>query len=101
MSLYLDHKRALGKRLEKTEPTLRLLDNHLAKQGIGDLSQITAAHLEGFINSRPRRLARSYNELLGMVRRLFDWLVRQEKLAASPLRCEPRRVQPGRRPFLF
>jgi integrase len=101
ISLYLAHKRALGKRLEKTEPTLRLLDDHLAEQGIGDLSQITAAHLEGFLNSRPRRSARSYNELLGMVRRLFDWLVRQEKLAASPLRCLPRRAPPGRRPFLF
>ncbi len=101
LSLYLAHKRALGKRLEKTEPTLRLLDDHLAEQEIGDLSQITAAHLEGFLNSRPRRSARSYNELLGMVRRLFDWLVRQEKLAASPLQCSPRRVPSGPRPFLF
>lgn len=101
ISLYIAHKRALGKRLEKTEPTLRLLDNYLVEQGIRDLSQITAAPLEGFLNSRHRCSARSYNELLGMVRRLFDWLVRQEKLAASPLRCLPRRVSPGRRPFLF
>jgi integrase len=101
INLYLAHKRALGKRLEKAEPTLRLLDYHLAAQGIGNIGQITAAHLEGFLNSRPRRSARSYNELLGMVRRLFGWLVRHEKLAASPLQSSPRRVPPGYQPFLF
>lgn len=98
---YLAHKRALGKRLEKPESELHLLDHYLAEQGIGELGQITPAHLEGFLNSRPRRCGRSYNELLGMVRRLFDWLVNQGQLAASPLQCSPRRVPQAHRPFLF
>jgi site-specific recombinase XerD len=101
ISSYLAHKRALGKQLEKTGPMLHLLDDYLIEHGVGEFSQITPAHLEGFLNSRPRRSARSYNELLGMMRRLFDWLVRQEKLAAPPLQCSPRRVPAGRRPFLF
>lgn len=101
ISLYLAHKRALGKRLEKTGPMLRLLDGYLVEQGVREISQICPTHLEGFLNSRPRRSARSYNELLGMVRRFFDWLVRQEKLVGSPLRCSPRRVSPARQPFLF
>lgn len=101
LSLYLAHKRALGKRLEKTGPMLRLLDNYLVEQGVLEISQISPSHLEGFLNSRPRRSVRSYNELLGMVRRFFDWLVRQEKLATSPFRCSPRRVSAARQPFLF
>lgn len=101
ISLYLAHKRALGKRLEKTGPMLRLLDVHLVEQDVEEISQISQAHLEGFLSSRPRRSARSYNELLGMVRRFFDWLVKQEKCVISPLRCLPRRVSAARQPFLF
>jgi len=101
LRLYLAHKRALGKRLEKTGPMLRLLDVYLVQQGVGDISQICPAHLENFLNSRPRRSARSYNELLGMVRRFFTWLVRQGKLVTSPLQCLPRRVLAARQPFLF
>jgi integrase len=101
ISLYLAHKRALGKRLEKTESELRLLEEYLVAQGVRELAQITPAHLTDFLHSRPRRSARSYNELLGIVRRLFDWLLRQEKLAASPLHCSPRRVSAARQPFLF
>jgi hypothetical protein len=55
LSIYLAHKRALGKRLEKTEPTLHWLDHYLVEQGVTGLSQITSAHLEGFLKSRPRR----------------------------------------------
>ena len=98
---YLAHKRALGKQLEKTGPMLHLLDGYLVERGVTELVQITPANLEAFVRSRPRQSPRSYNELLGMLRRLFDWLVRQEKLATSPLQCSPRRVTPGRKPFLF
>jgi len=75
ISSYLAYKRALGKQLGKTEPMLHLLDDCLIEHGVGELSQITPAYLEGFLNSRPRCSARSYNELLGMMRGLFDWLV--------------------------
>jgi site-specific recombinase XerD len=101
ITLYLAHKRALGKRMEKTESELRLLDKYLVEQRVGELDQITPVHLEGFLSSRPRRRGRSYNELLAMVRRLFDWLVSQEKLASSPLQCSTRRVSAALPPFLF
>jgi site-specific recombinase XerD len=101
ISLFLSHKRALGKRMEKTESVLRLLDKYLVEQKVEELDQITPIHLEGFLGSRLRRRGRSYNELLGIVRRLFDWLVSQEKLASSPLQCSPRRVSPALPPFLF
>jgi integrase len=101
IELYLAHKRSLGKQLIKVGAMLLLLDGHLLEQGVGTPGQITPAHIEAFVASRPRRSPRSYNVLLSALRGLFDWLVVHEMLPTSPLRCQPRRVTPGRRPFLF
>ena len=54
ISLYLSHKRALGKRMEKPESVLRLLDKYFVEQKVEDLNQISQVHLEGFLRSRPR-----------------------------------------------
>jgi len=101
IELYLAHKRSLGKQLIKVGAILHLLDDYLLGQGVPKLDQITSAHLEGFVASRPRRSSRSYNGLIGSLRGLFDWLVVHEMLPVSPLRCEPRRITPGPWPFLF
>jgi len=97
----LPHKRALGKRLEKAELVFRLLDRYLFEHGVNEPRDITPALIDGFVRSRPRHSARSYNVLLSTLRGLFDWLVRHEVLEASPLQIPPRRVTPGRIPFLF
>lgn len=101
IDLYLAHKRALGKQLIKAAAMLRVLDACLLAQGVVEVSQITAAHLEDFVASRPRQSPRSYNVLIGDLRGLFDWLVVQKILPKSPLHCASRRVTPSRRPFLF
>ena len=101
IEVYLAHKHSLGKQLTKQGAMLYLLDGYLSAQAVTNLSQITPAHIEAFVNSRVRPMPRSYNELLGALRGLFDWLVAHEVLPESPLRCEPRRVPPRRRPFLF
>jgi integrase len=49
--------------------------------------------------SRPR--PRSYNEMLGVVSRLFEWLVRQGHLPSSPVREKPRRRSAQRIPYLL
>ncbi len=98
---FLAHKRALGRCFHQEEKELRLLDRFLVDQGVETLEAVTAERLEEFLASRPRGPARSYNLLLGAVRRLFDWLVAQEVLASSPLRAQPRRQTPQRVPFLF
>ena len=101
IELYLAHKRSLGKELAKVEPMLLLLDRYLLTQGVAEILQMTVAHIDAFVASRPRRSPRSYNGLIGAIRGLLDWLVVHEVLPESPLRCEVRRVTPARRPFLF
>jgi site-specific recombinase XerD len=98
---FIAHKRALGKRLEKREATLYLLNRYLIEHDVTKLEDVTPALLDAFMRSRPRHSPRSYNELLGTVRGFFDWLVRHNVLVTSPLSTPRRRVTPMRRPFLF
>lgn len=101
IELYLAHKRSLGKQLVKQGLMVRLLDGYLTAHGVTELQQITGAHIDAFVASRSRRSSRSYNELIGAVRGLLDWMVVHEMLPESPLRCKTRRVVTTRRPFLF
>lgn len=101
IKLYLAHKRSLGKQLTKVGSMLHLLDAHLLAQGVAELRQVTPAHIDEFVATRPRHSPRSYNGLIGALRGLFDWMVVHEILPESPLRCEVRRVVQARRPFLF
>jgi site-specific recombinase XerD len=98
---YLAHKRALARRFDCEEGELHLLDRFLADQGAESVDKVTPQLLETFLASRPRHYARSYNHLLGAVRRLFDWLVAQGDAASSPLQAKARRATAQRAPFLF
>lgn len=98
---FLAHKRALGRRYDVEEVSLRLLDRYLAQQSVKGPSDVTADLIEKFLASRPRQRPRSYNHLLCTVRRLFDWLVGQEVLQSSPVRTKPRRQTSQRIPFIF
>jgi site-specific recombinase XerD len=98
---YLTLKRALGCRFRTEERALQLLDRFLIEQGIRTIDEIAPALIEAFLASRPRPRPRSYNHLLSVVRRLFDWLVAQGELACSPVQMGPRRETSRRIPCLF
>lgn len=98
---YLVHKRALKNRFLSEEKVLRLLDRYLVERGIKDVDQITSELVDSFLVSRPRRSPRSYNHLLGCVRRLFEWLVMHDVLTESPVHAKPRRMGLTCSPFLF
>jgi integrase len=98
---YLKQKRALGCRFHTEERALQLLDRFLIERGIRTLDEIAPALLEAFLASRPRSRPKSYNHLLCVVRRLFDWLVAQGELVRSPVQIRPRRETSRRVPFLF
>ena len=98
---FLAHRRALGRRYDVEEKTLRLFDRYLVERKVKRPAQVTPDVVEAFLASRPRHRPRSYNHLLGTVRRLFDWLVTQELVDESPVRAEPRRQTSARIPFIF
>lgn len=98
---YLRTKRAMGFKFACEDRQLRLLDRFLDDRGVERIEAIDGRCLQAFLDSRPRTTPRSHNALIGDVRRLFDWIVSQQILPASPLQA---RVQPQtarRLPFLF
>ena len=84
---FLNHHRALGKRFDTEEWALGLFDRYLLEQKIQVLAAITPLMVESFLSSRPRNGAKSYNELLGVLRRWFNWLVVQEQYIVWPWPC--------------
>ena len=98
---FLAHKRALGRKYQTEEATLRLLLAFTSQHGVVGLRDLTPGLLDAFIASRPRARARSFNHLVGVVRCFLDWAVTQQRLEASPLRTTRRRVTDQRLPFLF
>lgn len=98
---YLESKRAFGRRFVNEENALRLLDRFLVQRGATCFGEVTAELLDEFLLSRPRKKPRSFNQLLGVVGRLLDFMVGQEMIQCSPLRPVPRRETERRLPFLF
>jgi site-specific recombinase XerD len=98
---FIAHKRALNRRFDCEEKALHLFDRYLAERGMPAVTSVTPTVVEAFLASRPRQRARSYNHLLGVARRLFDWMVDQGMLVVSPLRLKPRRETAQRIPYIF
>lgn len=98
---FVAHWRALGRRFDTEAATLALFDRNLSALGVRSLAEITPAVVEGFLCSRPRHRPRSFNHLVGVLRRFFTWLVARGVLACSPLRVAPRREGAQRLPVLL
>jgi site-specific recombinase XerD len=98
---FLATKRALGCRFVAEDRNLRLLDRFLVDHRVATVDVITPDLIEAFLASRPRPAAKGYNHLLGVVRRLFDWLVTQQVIRESPVRARARPETARRLPFLF
>lgn len=101
MRAFVDAKRALGRRYFTEEKALRMFDTFLAQRRVGGMVDVTPAIIETFLATRAHRRPRSHNMLLGIVRVLFDWLVRQGSLPRSPVRARPRRQTARRIPYLL
>jgi site-specific recombinase XerD len=98
---FIDHKRVLGRRFETESYALRLFDRYLVEHGVGAIGAITPEVIDAFLSWRPRHRPRSFNHLVGVLRRLFDWLVAREIVARSPVRTATRRAGSARTPFIF
>ncbi len=96
---YLQHKRALGRKFDTVEKTLRLFDRYVAEHLV--MKTIEPEFIEAFMASRSSTRSRGYNQLLGVIRCFFNWLIIQERLERSPVQARPRRTTSRLRPFLF
>jgi site-specific recombinase XerD len=101
MAQFIAHKQVLGRRYETETYALRLFDRYLVAQGIATLDAITPSIIEAFLATRPRVRPRSYNHLLGVLRRFFRWLVARGHFARSPVLCTTRRASIMRTPFII
>lgn len=98
---FVEHKQVLGRSYETEIYALRLFDRYLAERGIRGITAITPELVDTFLLSRPRKRPRSSNHLLGVLRRLFDWLVAREIVVRSPVRNATRHAWSPRIPFIF
>ncbi len=98
---FVEYKRALCKTFKSQEPALRALDRYLVQASVGGLDEINSAVLDQFFRSSSSLDAKSYNQRLGIIRHLFDWMVTQGRISASPLQVKKRKIQPSLMPFIF
>ena len=98
---YLAAKRSMGCRFNTEDRVLRLLDRYLTDQGVQCIGDVTSECLDAFLASRRRASGRSYNDLLGVVRRLLEWMIDQQELTTSPLTTQPQPQSARRLPYLY
>jgi len=98
---FLQYKQALNKKYHTETLALRLFDRYLFEQGITGWQAITSSVIDAFMASRLRHRPRSYNHLLGVLRRFFDWAVLQRWINHNPVVERSKRESGKRLPYLF
>jgi site-specific recombinase XerD len=98
---FVEYKRALNRKYRPEMAALRLFDRYLCEHGVTGWNCIDSNLIEGFLQSRPRTRPRSYNHLLGVLHRFFDWAVMQRIAANNPVTASRRRDTGKRIPYLF
>jgi len=98
---FIRHKRALNRRYDVEDKVLRMLDGYLNAKCVKTLAEITPALLDAFFLSRPRSRPRSFNHLIGVVGRLFEWMVEHDVIDRSPVTMKPRRRGNPRPPCIL
>ncbi len=98
---YLAAKRSMGCRFNTEDRALRLLDRYLTDRGVQSIGDVTSECLEAFLASRRRASGASYNDLLGVVRRLLEWMVDQQELTALPWTAQTQPQSARRLPYLY
>lgn len=98
---FLAYKRALGQSFLTEEYALRALDAFLVQQQVYAIEDINAELIEAFLASRPRKRPRSYNHLVSVVRRLFNWMIKQHYLYSFPSHIQTWQETSQKTPFIF
>jgi site-specific recombinase XerD len=98
---FVEYKRTLNRKYGPEAAALRLFDRYLCEYAVSGSDSIDSVLIERFLQSRPRSRPRSYNHLLGVLHRFFDWAVVQRLVASNPVKAARRRDTGKRIPYLF
>jgi integrase len=98
---FIGFKQALNYKYHTEANVLQMFDQYLCDQGIPNCESVDAAVIEGFLKSRPRRTAGSYNHLLGTMLVFFEWARGQKFIKHNPVKVEPRRETANWIPYVF
>jgi site-specific recombinase XerD len=98
---FVVYKRALNRKYRPEAAALRLFDRYLGEHGATGWNSIDSVLIERFLRSRPRSRPRSYNHLLGVLHRFFEWAVVQGFVATNPVSATRRRDTGKRIPYIF
>lgn len=101
LSQFVQYKRALNRKYHTDAEILRLFDRYIHSRRIADWQTIDGVLIDDFLMSRPKASPRRYNQLLGVLRRFFDFAIMQEWIQCSPVKARPRRITGTRIPYLF
>ncbi len=96
---FLQFKRALNRKYRTEAAALRLFDSYLCKHDVAGWQAIDGAMIDDFLKSRPRPRPRSYNHLLGVLRRFFAFAIMQQWIRRNPVTARPRRNTGDRNPL--
>lgn len=98
---FVQYKQALNHKYQTEGAALRLFDRYLCEHDVVGWQAIDEVLVDGFLKSRPRTRPRSYNHLLGVLHRFFQWAVTQRLIRHNPVTATPRRNTGKRIPYLF
>jgi site-specific recombinase XerD len=98
---FVEYKQALNRKYRPEAAALRLFDRYLCEHAVTGWTSINGILIERFLQSRPRTRPRSYNHLLGVLHRFFDWAVMQRLIAHNPVNVGRRRDTGKLIPYLF
>ena len=98
---FIAHKRALNRRYRVEEKALFMFDRYMTSVGAMSLVEITPPIIDAFLIGRSRTRPRSFNHLVGVVRRLFEWMVQHSIIDSSPVTASLRRGGQARIPYIF
>jgi site-specific recombinase XerD len=98
---FIGYKQALNYKYCTEANVLQIFDQYLCDHRIPDCESIDTTVIEGFLRSRPRRTAASYNHLLGTMLVFFEWARAHKFVKHNPVKVEPRRETAKRIPYVF
>jgi len=98
---FLQYKQALNRKYRNETAALYLFDRYLSEHHVAGWESIDNILIDQFLKSRPRTKPRSYNHLVGVIRRFFAWAVVQELTPRNPAIAKLRRETAQRIPYLF